>query len=106
MAENDLFKGFIHDMLGLTGKLLGTDGDDERIIDYLGLVASEMFGHDLAQVIQQAYSKVVAQATQHAQALATDPNNPENKKLADRYAKLKYYFDFNIHRWSKTPATK
>ncbi len=35
MAENDLFKGFIHDMLGLTGKLLGTDGDDERIIDYL-----------------------------------------------------------------------
>ncbi|MGC8541940.1 MAG: hypothetical protein ACP5QA_15125 [Phycisphaerae bacterium] len=94
------------DLLRQIGELLGSDCDGKRIIDYLGKGSAQMFSGSLAAAIKSAHTNVNAQAAQHAQALKTNPKNPENKKLADRYAALKCYFDRNIHHWNSKPATE
>ena len=73
-------------------QLISTDTDGKRILDYLGPVLKELMKPgDVKIMVQPAYDFVVAEQERFS--------SMADKKLGERYALLRRYFESRLHQF-------
>lgn len=78
--------------------LITVDGDEEKILDYLGPGIQKVAAPDHAKVfVHPSYEFVLEQQQRWI--------SMDNKKLSERYALLRKYFESRLHLWGLKPSS-